>query len=217
MLNDVVTRNAVVPLILRLALAAIFIFHGWHKIADSGNDGGARWATQMNDQRLLIPKDVQARLRQWDDVHPPKEGAYRLSEQVKDAYAQVAAPEELAKHPDEGTVQLSTAAQLLVAWGEFLGGIALLLGLLTRVAALGLIIIQIGAIVQVTGALGFSAGAGTGYEYNVALIGMCLVLILTGGGMWSLDQLIRLIRRRRRAAAPPPPTQTPAPAPMTSA
>ena len=171
----------------------------------------------MNDQRLLIPKDVQARLRQWDDVHPPKEGAYRLSEQVKDAYAQVAAPEELAKHPDEGAVQLSTAAQLLVAWGNSWAALPCCLGVLTRVAAVGLIIIQIGAIVQVTGALGFSAGAGAGYEYNVALIGMCLVLILTGGGTWSLDQLIRLIRRRRRAAAPPPPTPTPAPAPMTSA
>lgn len=214
MLNDVITRNAVVPLILRLTLAAIFIFHGWHKIADRGNEWGAWWATQMNDQRLLVPKDVEARLGRWDDVHPPKEGAYRLSEQVKDAYAQVAAPEEVAKHPDEGAVQLSAAAQLLVAWGEFLGGIALLLGLLTRVAAVGLIIIQIGAIVLVTGALGFSAGAGAGYEYNVALIGMCLVLILTGGGTWSLDQLIR---RRRRAAAQPPPTPTPAPAPMTSA
>ena len=214
MLNDVLPRNALIPLILRLALAAIFIFHGWHKIADRGNDGGTSWATQMDDQRTLVPNDVQARLARWDDAHPPKEGAPRLGEQVKIAYAQFAAPEEVAKHPDVGAVHLSTAAQLLVAWGEFLGGVALLLGLLTRVAAVGLIVIQIGAIVLVTGALGFSAGAGAGYEYNVALIGMCLALMLTGGGTWSLD---RLIWRRRRPAAPPPPAPTAAPAPTTPA
>jgi uncharacterized membrane protein YphA (DoxX/SURF4 family) len=162
---------------------------------------------------LFIPKDVQAQLQRWDDAHPPKEGDIGLSEKVKYAYSQLAGP-EFAKHPDEGAVQLSAAAQVLVAWGEFLGGIAMLLGLLTRVAAVGLIVIQVGAIVLVTGAQGFSAVAGGGYEYNVALIGMCLVLLLTGGGTASLD---RLMRRPRRAAAPPQRAATTAPAVKTPA
>ena len=88
--------------------------------------------------------------------------------------------------------------QFLVAWGELLGGIAMLLGFLTRWAALGLVIIQIGAIATVTFAKGFSAGGGAGYEYNLALIGMCLALMLTGGGPVSADQL--LFARRRTPA-----------------
>ncbi len=34
--------------------------------------------------------------------------------------------------------------QLLVAWGEFLGGLALAIGMLTRLASVGLILIQLG-------------------------------------------------------------------------
>jgi uncharacterized membrane protein YphA (DoxX/SURF4 family) len=213
MQNHGVIRNVVAPLILRLALAAIFIFHGWHKIADKGNEWGGLWAKNMNDERLFLPKDVEAQLQRWDDAHPPNEGNIGLSEKAKLAYSQLAGP-EFAKQRDEGAIHLGAAAQVLVAWGEFLGGIAMLLGLLTRVAAAGLIVIQVGAIVLVTGAQGFSAGAGGGYEYNVALIGMFLVLLLTGGGTVSLD---RLMRRPRRAAAPPQRAVTTAPAVTTPA
>src|SRR4051794_25243487 len=63
------------------------------------------------------------------------------------------------------------AVQLLVAWGELLGGVAVAVGLLTRVASIGLILIMIGAIVTVTGAKGFSgATVGGGYEFNFVLI-----------------------------------------------
>jgi putative oxidoreductase len=91
------------------------------------------------------------------------------------------------------------AAQLAVAWGELLGGIALLFGFLTRIAAAGLLIIQVGAIYTVTWARGFSFDAGGGYEYNLALLAMCLTLMLSGGGALSLDRL--LWRRRDRKPA----------------
>src|SRR5262249_15758836 len=80
--------------------------------------------------------------------------------------------------------------QLAVAWGELVGGFALLFGLLPRLAALGLIIIQIGAIYLVTAAKGFSFGAGGGYEYNMVLVAMSLALVLTGGGQLSVDYLL---------------------------
>jgi putative oxidoreductase len=79
--------------------------------------------------------------------------------------------------------------QVAVAWGEFLGGIALVLGLFTRIAALGMIVIQAGAIAMVTNALGFSFQGG-GWEYNFILIVGCLVVFLAGGGAWSLDALV---------------------------
>jgi len=98
------------------------------------------------------------------------------------------------------------STQAAVAWGEFLGGLALALGLLTRVAAFGLIIIQIGAICLVTYPRGFRFDRGGGYEYNLALVAMCLALLILGPGRWSVDALVT--RRRRKAvgesaAAPP--------------
>ena len=79
--------------------------------------------------------------------------------------------------------------QLAVAWGEFLGGIALLLGLFTRIVALAMIVIQVGAIWMVTYALGFFSRGG-GWEYNFVLIAACLAQFVVGGGAWSLDYLI---------------------------
>jgi putative oxidoreductase len=87
--------------------------------------------------------------------------------------------------------------QLAVAWGEFLGGIFLLLGLFTRVAAVGMIVIQAGAIALVTHALGFWARGG-GWEYNFLLIAACLAQFVVGGGAWSLDYLI--LRGERKEA-----------------
>jgi putative oxidoreductase len=99
-----------------------------------------------------------------------------------------------------------SGTQLAVAWGEFLGGIALAVGLLTRWAAIGLIIIQIGAVCLVTAPRGFHFEKGGGYEYNLSLLAMCLSLLILGAGAWSVDCL--LARRRMRAAG-----QTAAPAP----
>jgi len=106
------------------------------------------------------------------------------------------------------------AVQLLVAWGEVLGGAALLLGLLTRVAAAGMMIIQLGAIYTLTATRGFTLGSiaeGGGPEYNVALVVMCLLLVLEGAGALSVDHVILRGHRARRAGGSLPP----APAPTT--
>src|SRR5262245_35115865 len=55
--------------------------------------------------------------------------------------------------------------QILVAWGELIGGLAIGLGLLTRLAALGLMIIMIGAIVTATGPY-FMTDEGKGFHEN---------------------------------------------------
>jgi len=75
--------------------------------------------------------------------------------------------------------------QALVAWGELVSGIAILLGFLTEVAALGIIIIMLGAIVMVHGKNGFNM-MNMGYEYNFALILMSVSLILSGPGCFAL-------------------------------
>lgn len=100
--------------------------------------------------------------------------------------------------------------QLVVAWGEFLGGLALAAGLLTRVAALGLMLIQLGAAILITIPRAYFMRGGMSYEFefNLILILMCLALLILGPGRWSIDYL--LMRRRARqvvavpAAAPEP-------------
>src|SRR5260370_30073983 len=87
-------------------------------------------------------------------------------------------------------------AQLEVAWGELIGGIALAAGFLTRLAALGIGFIMAGAIYTTTGKFGFDAFQ-HGYEYNFLIIVICISLILMGGGTLALD---RAFRRRSRGA-----------------
>src|SRR5687768_2769164 len=47
--------------------------------------------------------------------------------------------------------ELSYTVQNLVGWGEMIFGAALAFGFLSRIAALGIIVLQVGAIIVVTG------------------------------------------------------------------
>ena len=105
------------------------------------------------------------------------------------------------------TSEMFMGTQLAVSWGEFFGGLALLVGMLTRLAALGLIVIQIGAIAVVTAPRGFHLhGGGSEYEYNLALIVMCATLLILGAGRWSVDRTLaqRRPKRTHGASAPAP-------------
>lgn len=78
---------------------------------------------------------------------------------------------------------------------ELFGGIALILGLLTRVFSLGLACTMVGAMTLVHFAGGFFMP--TGIEFTLALLGSTLQLAVAGAGTYSLDALIS----RRRAPA----------------
>ncbi len=80
---------------------------------------------------------------------------------------------------------LPVVLQALVSWGEFLGGLAILTGFLTELAALGIIIIMLGAIVTVHGKNGFNM-MNHGFEYNYLIIMACLALIATGSGPFAI-------------------------------
>src|SRR5438874_7605251 len=86
---------------------------------------------------------------------------------------------------DEG---LPAAAQVPIAWGEFLGGVALLLGFLTRIMALTLGGILTGSVFAMHGSGGFDPrNQALGLEYTVSLTIVCIALALLGGGVVGLD------------------------------
>lgn len=74
---------------------------------------------------------------------------------------------------------------VVVTLVEFIGGIALLLGVGTRVAALLLAIDMIGAIVFVHGKAGFFLPAG--FEYALTMLAVNLGLLLAGPGAAAID------------------------------
>jgi putative oxidoreductase len=88
-----------------------------------------------------------------------------------------------------------------IALLEFFGGIALVIGLLTRLASLGLVFNMLGAIVLVHLKAGFFNPAG--FEFPLAVLGMNLALVLAGAGAFSLDALIAGRRARSPAVSVP--------------
>ena len=75
-----------------------------------------------------------------------------------------------------------------IALLEFFGGIALVIGLLTRLASLGLTFNMVGALMFVHLKGGFFLPSG--YEYVFALLGASIALVLTGAGQFSIDGFI---------------------------
>lgn len=73
---------------------------------------------------------------------------------------------------------------------EPLAGIALIIGLWTELAALVVAIIMVGAIVlkltmfQVP----FAGSQGTGWEFDLALLGLSLLVLTQGAGVLSVDK-----------------------------
>jgi putative oxidoreductase len=86
---------------------------------------------------------------------------------------------------------------VLAAITEFGGALALALGFASRLAAVALFADQIIAMVTVTWAHGLSSPTTTGYQLNLALAAMALVIIGIGAGRPSLDAVIwRRVRAR---------------------
>jgi putative oxidoreductase len=94
------------------------------------------------------------------------------------------------------------------ACSEFLCGILVLVGLLTRLAALPLIVTMCVAIGKAVGQNGFGGiphpdgSVDPGYAYNLTLIAVSFALLLTGPGLVSIDAL--LFRRGLWSRGPQP-------------
>ena len=93
------------------------------------------------------------------------------------------------------TAGLPWIIAFLIVMGESLGSLGLIVGFFTRLSALGLICIMVGAIITVHIPNGFFMNwfgkqAGEGFEYHLLVIGMSIPLLISGGGKYSVDALI---------------------------
>ena len=83
--------------------------------------------------------------------------------------------------------------QALAALVEFGGGIALVLGLLTPLAALGIVCQMLGALFMVHFPMGHPFVAATGgpsYELPLVYLALAILLLVMGPGRWSFDALL---------------------------
>ena len=87
------------------------------------------------------------------------------------------------------SIGLPAALAYLTFWGELVGGVALVAGIGTRIVALGLIPILLGATwVHAGNGWVFSAANG-GWEYPVFLIAASVVAALLGDGRYAVSSL----------------------------
>ena len=81
---------------------------------------------------------------------------------------------------------------VLAGLAEFAGGILIAVGFLTPLAAVALILTMAVAVFTVHLKNGFFNMNG-GYEFNLALAGMALTLLITGAGAFSLDAVLGIV------------------------
>jgi putative oxidoreductase len=107
------------------------------------------------------------------------------------------------------TMGIPPALTVMAMAAEVLGGLGLLVGLLTRIAASGVLIVMIVApfanglyvrfFMNWTG-----RNPGEGFEYHMLAIALILSVLVHGAGAASLDRLLT----RSEAAEPAPPART---------
>ncbi len=85
----------------------------------------------------------------------------------------------------------ATTVMTILKFAEPIGGIAIILGVLTQLAALGLAIIMVGAVYMKSTGFGQAPfdllGTFGKWEFDMMILASCIVLFLTGAGMYSVD------------------------------
>ena len=94
-----------------------------------------------------------------------------------------------------GMMHIPAPLAFLAIAAEFFGGLGLILGFLTRIAALGIAVNMLVAITAVHGAFGFfmnwtGAQKGEGFEYHLLVLAITAFLMIRGAGAFSIDRTI---------------------------
>jgi putative oxidoreductase len=103
-----------------------------------------------------------------------------------------------------GMLHIPAPLAFLAIAAEFFGGLGLILGFLTRIAAFGIGINMIVAIAMVHSAFGFfmnwsGTQKGEGFEYHLLVLAIVVFLMIRGAGAFSVDRVLTV------AATSPPP------------
>jgi putative oxidoreductase len=94
-----------------------------------------------------------------------------------------------------GMMHIPAPLAFLAIAAEFFGGLGLILGAFTRIAAFGIAVNMIVAIATVHSAFGFfmnwnGAQKGEGFEYHLLVLAMAVLLMIRGAGAFSIDSAI---------------------------
>ena len=107
-----------------------------------------------------------------------------------------------------GMMHIPAPFAFLAIAAEFFGGLGLIFGLLTRIAAFGIFCNMIVAVALVHHNFGFfmnwtGAQKGEGYEYHLLTIAVATLLMIRGAGAASVDRLLySSLASSRRQASP---------------
>jgi putative oxidoreductase len=94
-----------------------------------------------------------------------------------------------------GAMHIPAPLAFLAICAEFLGGIGLLVGLLSRVAAFGIACNMLVAVVMVHRHFGLFANwagdqKGEGIEYHLLALAIALAIMIKGSGAFSIDRAL---------------------------
>jgi putative oxidoreductase len=94
-----------------------------------------------------------------------------------------------------GTMHIPAPFAFLAICAEFFGGIGLIMGLLTRIAAFGIATNMVVAVATVHRAFGFfmnwtGAQKGEGFEYHLLVLAIAAFLMIRGAGAFSVDHAL---------------------------
>ncbi len=162
-------------LILRIALGLVFFFHGGEKIKHQD------WMEEYT-RPVVAPPPPR--------VNPG--GEAKAADGKAAAEPKAEEPKALSKLPFEITPQMKENIKKYAPYVEYVGGIALIVGFLTRIFALGLTLMMAGAIYMVhmaNAAEPFVAATSSSYEKAVVYGAAALMFFIVGPGRLSLDAI----------------------------
>jgi putative oxidoreductase len=92
-------------------------------------------------------------------------------------------------------MHLPAVLAFLAICAEFFGGLGLIVGFLTRIAAFGVLCNMVAAVLLVHHSYGFFMNwggdqKGEGFEYHMLAIAVMLAIIIKGAGAYSLDYIL---------------------------
>lgn len=103
-----------------------------------------------------------------------------------------------------GAMHIPAPLAFLAIAAEFFGGLGLILGFLTRIAAFGIAVNMLVAIAMVHSKFGLfmnwtGAQKGEGFEFHLLVLAMTAFLMVCGAGAFSLDRAIATASPKARA------------------